>query len=107
MGSNLAVNTTDFENEVLKSDLPVLVDFWATWCGPCVAIGPVVEEIATETSGRGKVYKVNVDEEGDLAIKYGVMTIPALLVFKNGQEVDRMFGAAPKDTLKSFFEKHL
>lgn len=107
MGANLAVKTADFEKEVLQSDVPVLVDFWATWCRPCVQIGPFIEEISEEVTGKAKVFKVNVDEEGDLAIKYGVMSIPALLVFKGGQEVDRMFGATPKEQIKGFFEKHI
>jgi thioredoxin 1 len=107
MGANLAVNTTDFEKEVLQSDVPVLVDFWATWCGPCRAIGPAVEEIASELAGKAKVLKVNVDEEPDLAGRYGVMSIPALIVFKNGQEVDRKVGAGPKTELKALLERHV
>ncbi len=107
MGANLTVNTANFENDVLNSDVPVLVDFWATWCGPCLAIGPSIEAIADEMQGKAKVYKVNVDQEGDLAIKYGIMSIPALIVFKGGKEVDRMLGAVPKDHIKSFLEKHI
>jgi thioredoxin 1 len=107
MGANLAMSTADFEKEVLQSDVPVLVDFWATWCGPCVAIAPAVEEIASEMAGRAKVFKVNVDEEGDLAMKFGIMSIPALIVFKGGQEVDRMVGAGPKDQIKGLLERHL
>ncbi|MBL8065293.1 MAG: thioredoxin [Chthonomonadaceae bacterium] len=107
MGSNLAVKASEFESTVLQSDVPVLVDFWATWCRPCVSIGPFIEEIAQEMAGRAKVVKVNVDEEGDVAMKYGIMSIPALVVFKNGQEVDRMVGAGPKETLKAFLEKHV
>lgn len=106
MGANLAVKTADFEKEVLQSDVPVLVDFWATWCRPCVAIGPFVEEIATEMTGKAKVVKVNVDEEGDVAMRYGIMSIPALVVFKAGQEVDRMVGAGPKEHIKALIEKH-
>jgi thioredoxin 1 len=85
----------------------VLVDFWATWCGPCVAIAPAVEQLASELAGKAKVFKVNVDEEGELAMKFGIMSIPALIVFKNGQEVDRMVGAGPKDQIKSLIERHL
>lgn len=107
MGSNLAVSTADFEKEVLQSDLPVLVDFWATWCRPCIAIGPSVEEIATEMTGKAKVFKVNVDEEGDVAMKYGVTSIPALLVFKGGQMVDHLVGAYPKDQIKALIERHV
>jgi len=107
MAANLAVKTTDFENEVINSEVPVLVDFWATWCRPCVAIAPFVSEIADETAGRGKVVKVDVDEERELGEKYAIMSIPALVVFKGGQEVDRMVGAGSKADIKAFFEKHL
>ena len=107
MGANLALSTADFEKEVLQSDVPVLVDFWATWCGPCMAIAPHVEAIAGELAGKAKVFKVDVDTDGDLASRYGVMSIPALLVFKGGQEVDRMVGAGPKDHIKALVERHV
>jgi thioredoxin 1 len=106
MAADLAVTTANFDEEVLKSDVPVLVDFWATWCGPCRAIAPAVEEIAQELEGKAKVKKVDVDSEGDLAAKYNIMSIPALVVFKDGKEVDRMVGTAPKDQLKAFVESH-
>jgi len=93
MASNLAVTSTTFEQDVLKSDVPVLVDFWAQWCGPCKAIGPSVEQLASEYAGKAKVFKLDVDTEGDLAQQYGIMSIPALLIFKGGKEVDRMLGA--------------
>ncbi|MBS1724186.1 MAG: thioredoxin [Armatimonadetes bacterium] len=107
MGSNLTLDKANFDQEVLNSDVPVLVDFWATWCRPCIAIGPHIEEIAAEMQGKAKVFKVNVDEEGDIGMKYGIMSIPALLVFKGGKEVDRMIGAGPKDQIKAFLERHL
>ena len=107
MGANLALSTADFEKEVLQSDVPVLVDFWATWCGPCMAIAPHVEAIAGELAGKAKVFKVDVDTDGDLASRYGVMSIPALLVFKGGQEVDRMVGSGPKDAIKALLERHV
>jgi thioredoxin 1 len=107
MGANLALSAADFEKEVLQSDLPVLVDFWATWCGPCVAIAPHVEAIAGELAGKAKVFKVNVDTDGEVAAKYGVMSIPALIVFKGGQEVDRMVGSGPKDHIKALLERHI
>src|ERR1700712_4389784 len=96
MGSNLAVKGSEFDEKVLKSEVPVLVDFWAEWCGPCKAIGPSIEQLAVDYAGRAKVVKIDVDSEGDLAQKYGIMSIPALVVFKGGKEVDRMVGAAPK-----------
>ncbi|MBS1704899.1 MAG: thioredoxin [Armatimonadetes bacterium] len=107
MATELAVTTTEFDEKVLKSDVPVLVDFWAQWCGPCRAIGPHVEEIAKELDGQARVYKINVDEEGEIAQKYGIMSIPALLVFKGGQVVDQMVGAGPKDSIKALVTKHI
>ena len=107
MGANLALTSADFEKEVLQSEVPVLVDFWATWCGPCLAIAPHVEAIAGELAGKAKVFKVDVDSDGDIAAKYGVMSIPALIVFKGGQEVDRMVGAGPKDHIKALLERHI
>ncbi len=107
MGANLALTAADFEKEVLQSDVPVLVDFWATWCGPCMAIAPHVEAIAAELAGKAKVFKVDVDSDGDVAARYGVMSIPALIVFKGGQEVDRMVGAGPKDAIKNLLERHI
>jgi thioredoxin 1 len=98
---------TDFQREVIESPIPVLVDFSATWCGPCRTIEPHVEAIATELQGKAKVVKVDVDEHSDVASKYGIMSIPALLVFKNGQEVDRLVGAAPKDRIAGLITKHL
>lgn len=107
MAANLAVTSTDFEAKVLSSDKPVLVDFWATWCGPCKAIGPAIEELAGEYEGKAGVFKLDVDAEGDLAMRYGVMSIPALLVFKNGQVVDSLVGAAPKAQLAALIDRNL
>jgi thioredoxin 1 len=107
MAAELALNGTDFEKNVLQSDVPVLVDFWAEWCGPCKAIGPSIEQLATEYSGRAKVYKVNVDQEGDIAQKYGIMSIPALLVFKGGKVVDQMVGAAPKANIAALLDRSM
>lgn len=92
--------TDNFEAEVLKSEVPVLVDFWATWCGPCQMQGPVVEQAAEEMAGTVKVGKLNVDEEGSIAQQYGVMSIPTLIVFKNGKEVGRAVGFQTMEQLK-------
>lgn len=82
-----SVTTSQWESEVINSDVPVLVDFWATWCGPCRMIGPSIDELSTEYAGKAKVLKVNVDEEGEIGSRYVVMSIPALIVFKGGQVV--------------------
>lgn len=107
MAENLAMTSSAFETEVLKSDVPVLIDFWATWCNPCKQIGPSIEQLAGEYAGKAKVYKVDVDSEGELASRYNVMSIPALLVFKGGKEVDRMVGAAPKNQIAALIDRAL
>ena len=94
----LQITDASFEEVVLKSDKPVLVDFWATWCGPCRMLGPVIEEIATEYEGRVVVGKVDVDSNQDYAAKYGVRNMPTVLVFQNGEVVGRQVGVAPKNT---------
>ena len=97
----------NFEAEVLKSDLPVFVDFYADWCGPCKMMSPVIDKLAEEYAGKIKVGKVNVDENGDLAVKYGIMSIPNMVFFKNGEVADRVVGAIPKPAMKDKFEKNL
>jgi thioredoxin 1 len=101
------VTDNNFEAEVLESDVPVLVDFWAPWCGPCRQVGPVVEEIAGEKAGQLKVMKLNTDENQQTAIKYNVLSIPTLIVFKNGAEAKRVIGAYPKKKLEAEIEPTL
>ncbi|MDB4161500.1 thioredoxin [Bacteroidia bacterium] len=95
----LEFSDSNFEQEVLNSDTPVLVDFWAEWCGPCRMIGPLVEELATEYEGKAKIGKMNIDNNPGTPMKYGVRSIPTLLVFKNGEVVDKIVGAVPKVTI--------
>ncbi len=98
------VTSENFEEEVLKAKVPVLVDFWASWCGPCKMMTPVVEEIAKEMQERAKVCKVNVDEEADLAVKYGIMSIPTFLVFKEGKVVHSTVGVQEKENIISLLQ---
>lgn len=107
MTKPIEVNESNFEEEVLKSDIPVLVDFWAAWCGPCKMIAPVVEEVAQEYAGKLKVCKLDVDQNGALATQFGVMSIPTLLLFKDGQSVDRLVGYMPKAKLVEKLSPHL
>lgn len=97
----IEINDQTFEQEVLKSDLPVVVDFWAPWCGPCRMVGPIVEKLSEEYEGKVKFCKLNVDENRDMATKYQVMSIPLLLFFKGGEVVDQNLGAASESTLRS------
>ncbi|MGH9417545.1 MAG: thioredoxin [Terriglobales bacterium] len=108
MAANVTeITDANFESDVLKSDLPVLVDFWAPWCGPCRMIAPHVEALATELSGRIKVGKLNVDDNMRTATTYNVLSIPTLLLFKGGRVEEQIVGAVSKDNLKRAIERHL
>ena len=95
----VTITKENFEQVVLKSDKPVLVDFWATWCGPCKMLSPIIEEVRKETDGKAVVGKINVDEQQELAMQFGVMSIPTLLVFKNGEIVKKQIGFIPKQAV--------
>lgn len=100
MAHPIEVNEADFQSEVLTSDVPVLVDFWAEWCGPCKMVAPVVEKLASDYDGQVKVAKVDVDTNPSLSGKYGVRSIPTLLIFQNGDPVEQIVGAVPEKVLK-------
>lgn len=108
MSAVAEVTTANFDSEVLQSEQPVLVDFWAVWCGPCRAIAPAVEAVAQEYAGKAKVYKLNVDESPEIAGRYGVQSIPTLMVFKGGQKVGEMVGSQnTKQTIGAALSQHL
>jgi thioredoxin 1 len=107
MAKPITITDENFEAEVLSSDVPVLVDFWADWCGPCKMIAPSVEELANEFDGRAKICKLDVDSNQNVASKYGIRSIPSLLIFKNGQVVEQIVGAVPKNHIKSKLEENL
>ena len=107
MSKAIKLTDANFEEVVLKSDKPVLVDFWAVWCGPCKAIAPAIEELATETEGEAVIGKLDVDNNRETAAKYGIMSIPTLLVFKDGQVVDKQVGVTTKQKLIDKIEKQL
>jgi thioredoxin 1 len=107
MSSSVAVTDASFEQDVLNSEVPVLVDFWAPWCGPCRMVAPIVDEIAKEYAGKLKVFKLNTDENPVVASKYGIRSIPTLMIFVNKQKVDTVVGAVPKNTLSSTIDKYI
>jgi thioredoxin 1 len=107
MSSVPSVTDETFEQEVIQSNVPVLVDFWAPWCGPCRMVAPIVEDVATQFEGQIKVVKLDTDQNPNIASQYGIRSIPTLIIFKGGQKVDMVVGAVPKSTIASTLEKHL
>ena len=102
----LNISADNFETEVLGADVPVLVDFWAAWCGPCRMVAPVLEELAEQMEGKVRIAKVNVDENQDIAVKFQVSSIPTFILFKDGEAADRMLGAMPKGAFEQFIDRH-
>ena len=97
----ITLTSENFDSEVMKTDMPVLVDFWAPWCGPCQMLGPIIEEVAEEYEGKAKVCKVNVDENGPLSAQFAIVSIPTVILFKNGEAVSKNVGLQNKNTLKN------
>ena len=106
-GNVIEFNDQNFDSDVLKAETPVLVDFWAIWCGPCKAIAPIVEEIANDFNGKVKVGKMDVDSNNQVAMRYGIRSIPTLLLFNNGEVVDQVIGNVGKDSIESMISKSL
>lgn len=103
----IALNATQWSEKVLNSDIPVLVDFWAEWCGPCRMVGPIVEQLAQSLEGKVKVSKLNVNQNQEIAMKYNIQSIPSLVLFKNGNEVARIIGLSPKEKYEKFVNNAL
>ncbi len=107
MDNYITLTESNFEAEVLDADKPVLVDFWAPWCGPCRVVGPIVEELAKEYDGKVKIGKLNTDENTQIAVKYNIMGIPSLLLYNNGEVVDRIVGVVPKGQIAEMLDKYV
>ena len=107
MGDEVNLTEATFDEEVLKSNIPVLIDFWAEWCAPCKMLGPTIEEIAAEYQGRAKVAKINVDQNPGLAQRYGIRSIPAIILFSNGEVADQLIGVQSKETIGAMIDKSL
>ncbi len=105
--SEVVLTEANFEQEVLKSDKPVLVDFWAAWCMPCKVLGPIIDEIAEDYSDRIKVGKLNVDEAGDIAAQYNIISIPTIIIFKDGKPVNQRIGAGSKKAIEEFISEYI
>ena len=107
MGAEVIINKDNFEAEVLKSDLPVLTDFWAEWCVPCKMVNPILEKIAEDYRGKLKVAKINVDECGEIASQFNIVSIPTMLLFKSGEVVQQQVGAGSRQAIEGFFKDHI
>lgn len=107
MANEVEITTDNFEAEVMKSEVPVLIDFWADWCMPCKMVAPVLEEIGKDYDGKLKIGKLDVDANGELAMKFNVQSIPTLLLIKNGEEVGRKIGAVPRPAIEELFAEHI
>jgi len=107
MSNAISLKSADFASLVSDKTGVCLVDFWASWCGPCMMLAPVIDEVAADFAGRAEIYKVNVDEESELAAKFGIMSIPTLIIFKNGEVFDKLVGVVPKDSIAAVLENAL
>ena len=99
MSNAITLTAASFSDKIEKAEGVALIDFWASWCGPCMMLAPVIDEVAADFEGKAAIYKVNVDEEGELAAKFGIMSIPTLIIFKNGEVFDKIVGVVPKDAI--------